>query len=114
MRKSFQKFSVFFMILLMAGSFILHTGVHDCGCTGDTHFHPRKTAGPIFLADGPETGRLELFCPLCAGLLTSDRPESFDPVLPAREMSGIPAGRSAELVLIRQQLPSPRAPPVKR
>ena len=111
MRKSFQKFSALFMILLIVGSFILHPGVHDCGCIGNTHIHPQKTAGPVLLADEPGTDLLELFCPVCAGMLTSDCPESFDPVLPEQDTPVIPAGRSAELAWIRQLLPSPRAPP---
>ena len=116
MRKKIKKFNAVFLLLLLVGSFFLHIPSHGCGCAGDAaehlkYAHPHNGGNAFLIRSESGISKAELFCPVCAGMLTADCPESSDPV-PRRSVSSIiPAADSAELTIPRGLLPSPRAPP---
>ena len=120
MRKNFKKFNAVFLLLLLAGSFFLHLPGHGCGCSGTgigdaagNLKHARLHNGRDAFLIRSESGisKAELFCPVCAGMLTADCPESYETVPRRSAVPVILAADSAEISSPRGLLPSPRAPP---
>ena len=120
MRKKIKKINAIFLLLLLVGSFFLHLPSHSCGCSagcaGDAvenlkHARPHNGADAFPVLSGSGISTVELFCPVCAGMLTADCPESSEPALIQSSIPVILSAGSAEITFPRRLLPSPRAPP---
>ena len=111
--KSLKQIRAVFLILLLGGSFFLHTFVHHASCCGsDTGLQVCTDAPTRILPDSCAADPIELFCPVCAGLMNTVPP-------PAEERLSFSSGSAAVFSAISDQIstpawlrPSPRGPPI--
>ena len=110
--KSFRQIQTVFLILLLSGSFFLHTFVHHSSCCGiRTSLSVRNDSVKSLHSDSCTAADADFFCPVCAGMLNADQ-------VPAETRLAIPIGQpvvfsacSDILSTPDWLLPSPRAPP---
>ena len=101
-----------FLILLLSGSFFLHTFVHHSSCCGvSTGLAVRTDSVKSLHSDVCTAADIDFFCPVCAGMLNTDQ-------VPAEPRLAIPFGEPAVISEFSDLLstpvwllPSPRAPP---
>ena len=110
--KALRQIQTVFLILLLSGSFFLHTFVHHSDCCGS---HPglsvrNDSVKHILRVDCAEES-IDVFCPVCAGMLNADQ-------VPAETRLAIPFGQPVVISAISDflstpdwLLPRPRAPP---
>ena len=109
---SLRQIRAFFLILLLGGSFFLHTFVHHSSCCSvHTCLSVRKGAVNQFRPAVFSITSADFFCPVCAGMMNADLPSS-------ENRHDIPFGQpevfsafSDFLSTPDWLLPSPRAPP---
>ena len=107
-----KQIRAFFLILLLSGSFFLHTFVHHSSCSGiHTGLSVRKGAANHLRPAVCTVAPAEFFCPVCAGMMNTDLPSS-------ENRHDIPIGQSVTFSAFSDflstpdwLLPSPRAPP---
>ena len=110
--KSSRHIRTVFLILLLCGNFFLHTFVHHSSCCGSgTHPSVRSESACCIRPVSCFIASVELFCPVCAGMLTADH-------IPAENGLPIPFGKTVVFSAFRNLLSSPgwlrpsaRAPP---
>ena len=108
---SLRQIRAFFLILLLSGSFFLHTFVHHSCCSINTCLSVRKDAVNQFRPAVFSIESADFFCPVCAGMMNADLP-------PSENRHDIPIGQPVTFSAFSDflstpdwLLPSPRAPP---
>ena len=110
--KSFRQIQAVFLILLLSGSFFLHTFVPHSSCCGvRNQFSVRNDSVKSLHSDSCTAADVDFFCPVCAGMLNADQ-------VPAEPRLVIPIGQPVIFSAFSESistpdwlLPSPRAPP---
>lgn len=110
--KSFRQIQAVFLILLLSGSFFLHTFVHHSDCCGTgSHFSLRNDSVKRIQPVECTEVHTEFFCPVCAGMMNADS-------VPVETRFAVPIAKPAVFVFISELLatpgwllPSPRGPP---
>ena len=110
--KSLRQIQAVFLILLLSGSFFLHTFVHHSSCCGvRRQLTVRNDTVNCLHSDSCTVSPVEFFCPVCAGMLNADQ-------VPAETRLVIPIGQPVVFSTFSDLLstpdwllPSPRAPP---
>ena len=132
MRKSVKRWTLSGLILLFVSSFILHGLLHSsscccsagsgiripaesrCACGKTTGAESSKITLPAdgcIAAGKPAVGSADLFCPVCAGLLTTDDPARTEAPLIRRGGTEVSPACSTVISTPAWLRPSPRAPP---
>ena len=109
---SLRQIRAFFLILLLSGSFFLHTFVHHSSCcSSHTSLSVRKDAVNQFRPAVFSIESADFFCPVCAGMMNADLPSS-------ENRHAIHFGQLVSFSAFSDflstpdwLLPSPRAPP---
>ena len=110
--KSLKQIRAVFLILLLGGSFFLHTFVHHSSCCSvHTCLSVGKGAANHLRPAVFSIASVDFFCPVCAGMMDADLPSS-------ENRNAISIGRPEVLSAFSDflstpdwLLPSPRAPP---
>ncbi len=109
---SSRQIRAFFLILLLGGSFFLHTFVHHSFCCSvHTGLSVRKAPANHLRPADFTIAHADFFCPVCAGMLNADLP-------PLENRHAIRFGQPVTFSAFSVFLstpdwlkPSPRAPP---
>ena len=109
---SLRQIRAFFLILLLSGSFFLHTFVHHSSCCS---VHPclsvRKSAANQLRTAVFSIASADFFCPVCAGMMNADLPLSENRHAIFIGQPEVFSAFSDFLSTPDWLLPSPRAPP---
>ena len=109
---SLRQIRAFFLILLLSGSFFLHTFVHHSSCCGvHTCLSVRKGAVNQFRPAVFSIASVDFFCPVCAGMMNADLPSSENRQAIFIGQPEVFSAFSDFLSTPDWLLPSPRAPP---
>ena len=109
---SLRQIRAFFLILLLSGSFFLHTFVHHSSCCGvHTCLSVRKGAVNQFRPAVFSIASVDFFCPVCAGMMNADLPSSENRHAVSIGQPEVFSAFSDFLSTPDWLLPSPRAPP---
>ena len=107
-----RQIRAFFLILLLGGSFFLHTFVHHSSCCSvHTCLSVRKTAANHLRMAVFTITTADFFCPVCAGMLNADLPSPENRHAVPIGRPGVFSAFSDFLSTPDWLLPSPRAPP---
>ena len=115
MQKTVRTLNAIALISLLLCGSVLHPHVHRCDCGKESLSIPQHIAcrfsEPVLSSRAVRQVSADLFCPVCAGLLTAVFQESTPGIPPSIAAGNRICFISEAISLPKRLFPSPRAPP---